>query len=250
MQDNNRSLTEERTVDLRRVLRVLLKRAWIIVAVAVLAGVFTFIYSSTMITPTYRSSFSAYVNNRVSVTEDKTTSSDLNASMGLMYVYEEIVLSRAVLLDAASRCDSRNFGNVTELVSCYVSEKAPIIYVYVETEDPALSKQLAENIALVAPEHVSEKVEGSSMSIIDAPRMPVRPYSPNVWRNTVYALVLGILLTAALVVILDLVYDIVQDSKELEDRYGLPVVGAIPDMLNADKSSDAYGYGKGGKVRQ
>ena len=91
----------EKSLDLKRVLRILLKRAWLIIAVAVLFGMGGYLYSRLFIAPTYRASFTAYVNNRnVLDAESKTSSSDLSASMGLMYVYQEIIESRAVMTDA------------------------------------------------------------------------------------------------------------------------------------------------------
>ena len=113
MSQNINAGKEERTVDLRRVFSVILKRAWIIVTVAVISGLAAFFYTSWFVTPTYRASFSAYVNNRmVSEGEIKTSSSDMSASMDLMYVYQDIITSRSVLMEAVRRCDSTEFGDV------------------------------------------------------------------------------------------------------------------------------------------
>ncbi len=242
MSQNTNAAKEERTVDLRRVFSVILKRAWIIVTVAVISGLAAFFYTSWFVTPTYRASFSAYVNNRmVSEGEIKTSSSDMSASMDLMYVYQDIITSRSVLYEAVRYCDSTDFGDVEQLVQCSVSSNAPILRVYVQSEDPKLAYQLACAIEKVAPDHVKAVVDGSSMRTIDSPRVSSKPYSPNISESVTYAVLLGFFVTVLAVAALDLIHDKVQGSEELEARYDLPVIGRIPDMHQPEKAGDRYG---------
>lgn len=236
---------DERALDLNRILRVLLKRAWVMVTVAVLSGLATFFYNSWFVTPTYRASFSAYVNNRmVSEGEIKTSSSDMSASMDLLYVYQDIISSRSVLAEAVQLCDSTDFGDVDQLVQCVVSSKAPILRVYVESTDPKLAYQLACAIEKVAPNHVQTIVEGSSMRTIDRPRVSTEPFSPDISGSTVHGGLLGLLVSILAVVVLDLIHDKVQSSEELESRYDLPVIGRIPDMHQPEKPGERYGYAR------
>ena len=241
MSQNLTSVSEERVLDLHRVFRVLLKRAWIIIAVAVVSGLAAFFYTSWFVTPIYRASFSAYVNNRmVSEGEIKTSSSDMSASMDLLYVYQDIITSRSVLLEAVRYCDSTDFGEVERLVQCSVSSNAPILRVYVESVDPVLAYQLACAIEKVAPDHVKAVVDGSSMRTIDSPRVSTNPVSPNISESTTYAVLLGLIVSILAVVVSDMIHDKVQSPEELEARYDLPVIGRIPDMHMPEKNGDRY----------
>lgn len=245
MSQNTSVVNEERMLDMRRVLKVILKRAWIIITVAVISGLAAFFYTSWFVTPTYRASFSAYVNNRiVSEGEIKTSSSDMSASMDLMYVYQDIITSRSVLMEAVRYCDSTEFGDVERLVQCSVSSNAPILRVYVQSEDPKLAYQLACAIEKVAPDHVKAVVDGSSMRTIDSPRVSSTPYSPDISKSTTYAVLLGFFVTALAVAALDLIHDKVQGSEELESRYDLPVIGRIPDMHQLEKTGERFGQTK------
>ena len=85
MQDKQKKagLNEERSIDLLRLAQVIWKRAWLILLVALLCGVIVFAYSKIFIAPSYRSSFTAYVNNRINTAEGQgntTSSSDITAS--------------------------------------------------------------------------------------------------------------------------------------------------------------------------
>ena len=108
MQERHMTDKKEITIDLRRVFQALLKRVWVIVAVTLIFGLLAYILSATMIDPTYRSSFTAYVNNKATIntSSGSTTTADVNASMALAAVYQEIIVSRTVLEEAAKACVS------------------------------------------------------------------------------------------------------------------------------------------------
>ena len=250
---NNRTDTE-RELDLTRIGQVLLKRAWLIVAVAVLFGVATYIYSALFITPKYRSYFTAYVNNRLTTEAGvnpgiNTSTGDLTASMGLVYVYQSIITSRSVLEPAAEACGVP-YAQIGGSVSASVAENAPVLTVVVDSPSPKLSMEMAQKIAELAPAKVAEVVDGSSMRIIDEPTAFRNAVSPNKARNAMIGAAFGLLVTALFCVVSDLVYDDVQNSADLERRYNIPVIGRIPDMVQAEKTGDRYGYRKAGTERK
>lgn len=248
MQNVKNEQTAAREVDVVRLLRMLWKRVWVIVGVMALFGVLAWIYSSFMVQPTYRTSFSAYINNKELTDESiGTTTSDLNASRGLMYVYEDIVESRTVLQKAAAQC---GFEVQSGMISASTAESAPILTVYVTTDDPVTSQKLAEAIAAVAPAQVSEVVQGSTMTLIDPPYTPSAPYSPNIFRNVVYSLILGLVASVIALVIIDVVYDNVLEGDDLEARYHIPVVGRIPDFQLAQRNDARYGQVKERGIRR
>ncbi|MBR5569893.1 MAG: hypothetical protein IKW10_03270 [Oscillospiraceae bacterium] len=250
MQNTKNEQATAREVDVLRLLRMLWKKVWIIVGVMGIFGILAWGYSSFIIQPTYRTSFSAYINNRAiteETTNNSTTTSDLNASRGLMYVYEDIVSSRTVLQKAAAQCGFKvNAG----MVSVVTAETAPILTVYVTTYNPVNSQQLAEAIADVAPVQVAEVVKGSTMTLIDPPFTPSSPYSPNIMRNVAYSLILGLLASVIGLVIVDVVYDNVLEGDDLENRYHIPVVGRIPDYQLAQRNDSRYGQTKERGVRR
>lgn len=236
-----------REVDIQRLLRLLWKRLWVIILATVIAGIFSAMFSVIFIDATYRTSFKAYIGNK-QITEEtvSTSTSDLSASKGLMHVYREIVMSRTVLTEAAKESGlyDRGYSLYSSMVKAYVSDDAPVLTVYVETEDPELSLKFAEAIAKIAPEQVSQVVAGSTMKLIDAPTIPKSPYSPNVSSNTVYGALIGMVLSVILLIAVDMIYDKVLEEDDFEGRYQLPVVGRIPDLQLAQKNDTRYGNGK------
>lgn len=249
MQDIQNKQNEEVTIDLWRLAKIILNHVWIIAIVAMIAGILAYAASAMLITPTYRAYFTAYVNNRNQVEGVGSTSTgDLNASIGLAQLYSEIITSRSVLTESAEMCGIQmSFGKVSKMVTTQTSKTSALITVYVEAEDPVQATELASAIAEVAPVHVAEVVDGSNMKIVDPPIQPESKYSPSNGRNAILGALIGMLLSAGVFIVVEMVNDKVQNGADLESRYQLAVVGNIPDLEDAMKNRDKYAYANGGR---
>ncbi len=223
---------EETEVDLSSTFRALWKWIWVIVAVALIFGVASYIYSSFFVTPTYRTSFTAYVNSRVATDSNGNVSaSDLNSSIGLAYAYKEIITSRSVLVGAAEQCGyAMSYGALSSMVKVTISNSTAVIDVFVEDTDPDRATALAVAIAEVAPEHVERVVDGGSLRILDEPVRPTGVHSPDKMQNAMVGAIVGLVVSALMVAVLNQVNDKVLDVQDLEKRYQIPVVGTIPDI--------------------
>ena len=235
----------KREIDIGHLSSIFLKRFWAILLVAVLIAAGFFLHAKLFIKPTYQSHFTAYVNNKNTDTAANTSTGDLTASMGLVYVYQDIMTSRSVLERAAKACGT-TYNKISGCVTATVSETAPVVTVTVETNSKRLSLQLAEKIAEFAPDKVAEVVDGSSMRIIDHPVAPNGKSSPNVSKRTFTGFLIGFAFATVLFVFRDLIYDTVQSSDDIERRYSVPVIGNIPDIYLAERAGERYGYGKRG----
>lgn len=246
MQEQQRNESEGFTIDLSRVVQALLKWMWVIVAATLLFGIVAAIYSYAFITPTYQSGFSAYVNNKQTSGNSNTTTSDLNASIALTYVYSAIIQSDTVLNEAIEKCGAEyTAAELAGKLTVSLSDTTAVIRVYLVDTDPQMAMKLATAISEVAPIHVARVVDNSSMSIIDAPKLPTKKYAPNHGQNIVIGALLGMLVSIIAVVVLEILNDSVQNSDELEKRHGLIALGVIPDFEEAGKQYGGYGYGSG-----
>lgn len=241
MQQTNTRIDAGKEIDLGHIGSILLKRLWLIVVVAIVCSIGFRLHTKLFIKPTYQSYFTAYVNNKITDTGVNTSTGDLTASMGLVYVYEDIMTSRSVLKQAAEECGT-TYNKIAGCVSASVSETAPVVRVMVTTTDRKLSLKLAQKIAEIAPIKVAEVVDGSSMRIIDEPVAPGGQASPNVARRTFSGFLIGAILATIVFVLYDLIYDTVQGGEDIERRYNIPVIGRIPDIFQAERAGEHYGY--------
>ncbi len=238
-------------IDLIPLLKAIVSKWWLIVIFAVAFGIASYFVTDTFITPTYKSGFTAYVNNYSGTTSGtdttnggkKLTTSDITASQSLVKTYSKIILSRSVLSEAAAKVNlNYTPAQLSKMVSTATEDDTEVIGVYVTAEDPKVAAQLAGAISEVAPKIISQIIEGSSMQIIDEPLVPTSIDSPSYSRNTAIGILFGAVVAAAIIVVKELLDDHVKNEDELEEKFSIPVVGVIPDINSAIKQSTKYAY--------
>ena len=118
-----------------------------------------------------------------------------------------------------------------------------------EHRDPQTAYILANAIANTAPTYMSEIVVGSSMKIIDYPMYSDKRYKPNYIRYSLLGFLLGAVLVIIKVIVSTLTDDKVKSVQDIEDRFSLPILGVIPDVLEStdEKGKGYYAYGYGGR---
>ena len=147
--------------------RYLLHKAWLIILVTVVCALAAYGMTKLFVKPTYRSSFTAYVNNQHSATaKDSLTSSDILASHELVETYSTILMSNSVLTAASEKAGfDYSYAQLKGMISTKIMDNTEVITVYAVMRDPDDAYLLASSVAEVAPEYIKEVVEGSSMKI-------------------------------------------------------------------------------------
>lgn len=244
---------EELTIDLKVMFQALWKKAWLIALVGVVCGVLMFAGTHLLVTPQYRSSFTAYVNNRTNQEDSVSalSSGDISASQALVKTYSAVISSRTVLEEASSVTNCPySYDELASMVDTSAVDSTQLIKVSVTMPDPEMAQQVAKAISEVAAEYITQIVEGSSMRVVDDPVVPKNIYSPSYSRNALLGVLLGLVLCAGVIVLKEMLDDKVKDSATLTSRYNLPLIGTIPDITAAEKIGDNYAYSKkksGGK---
>ena len=241
--------TTETEIDLLALLSLLWKRKWIIVIAALVLAGAGYLYSRFYLVPTYRTSFTAFINNRAesNISADYVNGSDLSTSRTLTYTYAEIIRSDSVLERAAEKVGIvAAIDTLRSFVSTNIGDNTQLVYVYVTMNSPSLAAQFANSIAAVSSEYMSEVVEGSSMKIVVDAKVPLGRYFPSYTRYALIGALIGIVGSAAVIILVDLLDRRVKSEEDLSDNYGIPVIGSIPDLKVIMKGGSArYGYGYG-----
>ena len=240
-----------RNTDLLSLLKIIWKRKAMILVIASLAGLVSYLINSYLIPATYRSSFTAYVNNRTDAASSNTealTSGDTTAAQSLTYTYAEILRSDPILERAAADIGMDfQHTDLSRIVSTSIGENTQLVYVYVTMESPEQACDYARAIARIAPVYLEGIVEGTSMKIVSSPRVPDRQFEPNIRRNTVVAVMAGVLLGMLLAVFIEMTNTVINSKEELQDLFDLPIIGTIPNFVSEAGHSygGKYGYGYG-----
>lgn len=217
-------------LDLKEVFSALIRRLWLIVLCAALAGSLLLIYTVAFVTPQYQASISVYVNNTDAEGKVGISSSDLATSQKLVATYINILKSNTVLEKVAESVDGKvTAEEIRRMLDSAAMGTTEVFQVKVSNEDPALAAQIANAIAEIAPKEIAKIVEGSSARIVDYAKVPEAPYSPSVLKNTVLGAFVGILVAMAVIVLMVLLDVRVKSEADLRRLCDAPVLGVIPD---------------------
>ncbi len=241
---------KEMEIDLGELLRSLWNHAPAIMIIGIICALALFMFAQFFITPKYEASTLFYVNNSNLYTTNNTAIStgELNAAASLVDVYIAILETRNTLDEVLENTGSSySYEQFRKMVSAQAVNSTGLFRVTVRTRSPEEARALANAIADVLPEKITDTVTNSSVEVVDYAVTPKTRVSPNYLKYTAVGLLAGILLSGALFVFRDMRDDIIRGDDYLLKAYAeVPIIGVIPD-INA-KTSRGYGYyGKGGK---
>lgn len=230
-------------INLAEIMSALLRKLWLVVLCAVIGGALSYGYTAKFITPMYKSRITIYVNNTIQYADRMDvaiSASDLATSQRLVATYINILKSDFVLDEVAENVGAPSAATIRGMMTSAALEETEVFEVVITSSSPQRSKQIAEEIARVAPGKIQQIVEGSSTKIIDQPKLATGPSSPNRTTNTIYGLIIGAV-AAVIVIVLQTLLDVrVKSEEDLAMISNAPVLGLIPDL--AIESKDRYGY--------
>ena len=240
-------------IDLWGLFTALLRRAWAIVLVAILGAVIAFGYTYFMIDPLYKSSALLYVNNSkitMGSTGVSISASELSTAQRLVDTYIVILKSRNVLNDVIEKGElDLSYESLRGMISAEAVNSTEVFEVVVTSKDPRQAEHIANTIAEVLPEKITDIVAGSDVRIVDYAVIPRGRSSPNYTRNAMMGALLGAVLCAAVLVLIYLLDDKIHSEEYLTQTYAdIPLLSVIPDM-DPEGHRGGYGYGYGYRSR-
>ena len=238
---------DEIEIDLSRLVGALMNRAWLVGLAAIICAVATYVGTWLFVTPLYQSSAMFYVNNSsISLGEASLSisSADISASRGLVKSYIVILNTRETLNDVIDYAGvDRTYGEVRNMLSAASVNSTEIFQIVVTSPDPQEAEQIANAIAYVLPKRISSIIEGSSAKIVDSAVQASRPSSPNKTKNAMMGFLVGLMLSAGLIVIRELTDISVHTEEDVARSCKYPVLASVPDMESHSKGGGYYGYG-------
>ena len=235
---------DEIEIDLIKLVKTLWQKALVIILIAVIMATATFAVTLLFITPQYQATASLYVNNSsfsFGASSFSISSSELSASSSLVNTYIYILKSRTTLEDVISTADiPYNYEQLAKMISAKAVTGTAAFDVTITSTSPTEAELIANTIAQVLPERISEIVDGSSVRIVDYAIVPAHRASPSFTKNTIIGFLVGGILAAAVVVIKFLIDEqndvLIHSADELRELYpDITVLALIPDMRLSEK---------------
>ncbi len=218
-------------MELQEYIRILIRRGWIIVLVAVIGGVSAFAFSKAFITPEYRSTVILSVN--------PGRGADYGSGLGikefLWNLSERMRLSDDIAQTVADRLQMDLPPDTLKgRITTDPDEARSLIRLDAEEFDPIIAKNLAETWAQVSVER--RALENQKLDQHDRIIMEIvqhardgQKFKPRTKVNAAAGGVLGALLGGLIVLFLEYIAaGIIRSPEDVERHLGTPVLGLIP----------------------
>lgn len=214
-------------IDLLELLFAFRKRIlWIILA-AILGGGLSFAGTRFLMTPMYESTTTLLV-----LTSETTLSSlsELQLGAQLTNDYEILTTSRRVLDMVIEKLNlSLEYQQLRNALEISNPEDSRIMEITLTYPDPEDAKTIVDEIAKVTSEFIGDQMEGVPPKIIDEGEVAENPSSPNVSRNTMLGILLGIVISCGIITVLTVMDDTIKSEEDIEYYLGLPTLASVPD---------------------
>lgn len=242
MENNEKRWNDEIEVNLGELFRALLDHLASIILCTLIGAMAFFLAVQLFVTPTYTSTTKLYVLSKTADTSGMT-STELQAGTLLSSDYVELVQSREVTETVIARLGLKNTDGsyvtheqLANMISVSALSDTRVISITIRDTDPYRAHDIAEEVRLVAAGHIKDVMDFESVNVVEKANTPIRPSSPNKKRAAMIGGLLGLLLSAAYVLIRFMMDDTIKTEEDVQRYLGVSTLGLIP--LQAGESRE------------
>ena len=213
---------------LLELLQLMRKHLKLVILLPIVCALAMGVYSYAFMANTYTASTSMYVlAKQTSANSDNATNySNLNASQMLANDVSTLLKSDRIAADTVKNLHLDSLKGYSTKVTSETTSR--VITLSVTGTDPdtsaAIANEMASNVSKVA----QQVMDVQSVNVIDQAVSPSSPSGPNRSMYIAVALLAGLFIAIAIVVVSDMLNTKVRNADEVEELLGLPVIGRMP----------------------
>lgn len=236
---------EEDTIDLGAIFNLLLARIGWIILMGVLVGIVAFVITKFVIVPKYTTSTQILVINENKNAADSAGNgvnfSNIQSSTYLAKDYVYMITSKPVMQQVISELglQDTSYSALASQISVTTPDDTRILIISVTDEDPVKAKQIADSVRENSIEHIQSVIGTDTVRSIDGDIgavVPTSQSSPNVKRDTILGVLLGIIIACAIIILRYILDDSIKTEEDVHNRIGLSVLVNMPFKNDIEKS--------------
>ena len=211
------------------------KKVYIILIVLIFIAIGV-IYTVGFTTPKYTSSTTLLLagSENSEETTNSITTTDVTLNSKLVSTYSVLVRSKDVLSQVISNLGiDVSWENLRNNVSVSTVEDTEVIEISVSNENAQYSANIANEIAKVFSEKVSEIYNINNVHVVDEAEVESTPSNINHKRDIVIFAFIGLVVSIIYVLIANMLDTTVKTAEDIEKDFKLPVLASIPVYENA-----------------
>ena len=213
---------------LLELLQLMRKHLKLVILLPIVCALAMGVYSYAFMANTYTASTSMYVlAKQTSANSDNAANySNLNASQMLANDVSTLLKSDRIAADTVKNLHLDSLKGYSTKVTSETTSRVITLSVTGSAPDPsaAIANEMASNVSKVA----QQVMDVQSVNVIDQAVSPSSPSGPNRSMYIAVALLAGLFIAIAIVVVSDMLNTKVRNADEVEELLGLPVIGRMP----------------------
>lgn len=237
-------------ISFKDILRIIKKNLALVIVVSLLFASVSYFVTTLFIKKTYTSSVKLYVSADYMDNNANEDLSTYNYTSKLVATYMEMLDTNKFYTAVSEQLDGKYTPSLLANAITFSNvENTEVFMAKVVFGDPSEAKNIADAVAAVAPETISELlVNNYQLKIVDEATVPKQPTSPNVLKNVLFAFLGGMVLTLVIAFVRDFLDVKVKYDDEMSMVCGVPILSVVPDFEYYANNKDIIKKSKkGGK---
>lgn len=225
-------------VDVMKLMKLFWRKKLLII-VLTLAGIMAgYIYNSCFIVPKYKAKATFLLSSADANTNTMITATEITLNSKIINNYTELVKSDTVLDKAINELHLKiDKAKLRQSINVNVKKDAEFTELTVLWEDPKTAKDIANKVIDILNEKVSEIYNIDNMHIVDYAKLPTSPENVNAVQYMAIFGACGLVLSIAIIFILQMMDDSVKDESDVEDKLDLPSLATFRKQSNPEQLS-------------
>lgn len=240
-------------LDLKELFEIFWSKKIQIILIVLIFAVIGIIYTVGFVNPEYTSSTTLVLarsnqeeqsQTSGNTTANSITTTDITLNSNLVPTYSVIVKSKDVLGQVISNLGiDISWEELSNNVTVSAVEDTEVIEISITNADPANATKIANEIAKVFTDKVSDIFNISNVYVLDEAEAPNGPSNINHTRDVIIFAFIGLVIAVMYVLIANMLDTTIKSADDIERQFKLPVLASIP-IYGADMQKKK---GKGGR---
>lgn len=195
------------------------------------------LYTSDFQIPLYKSQTSLVLTR--SGDTNTITTTDVSLNKNLVSTYREIIKSRRILSRVIESLGLKTTEKeLNKKINVTSANDTELIIISVVDEDSKKARNIANEIASVFKEEITEIYNIENISIVDEAIRAKEPYNVSVIKQYTMGIGAGFLLGSLIITVIFYFDDSIKKPEDIEEKIGLSVLSTVPKYKNKKKKKN------------
>ncbi|MBR3153149.1 MAG: hypothetical protein IKF52_06100 [Clostridia bacterium] len=222
-------------LDLKEVLKMFYEKKVLIIVCILGFAIIGACYSMFIMTPKYKASTTLVLTKtqetsvEAGVITDSITQTDVTLNQKLVATYSEIIKSSNILRQVIKNLPTLDITEAELRKNIVVTskEETEVIEISVTNENPEYSAKIANEIANVFAEKITEMYKINNVYILDVAEIPDKPANIKPVKYTAIFAAVGFILACGYILIRNMFDNTTKNKDDIEKLTGVPVLVSL-----------------------